>query len=47
MWPGGIARVASAVGVARERLELNVNGRIVLEALLATLNLELSQARAA
>ena len=45
MWPGGLGRMERAVGVARERLRLNVSGRVVLEALLTTLNLELSQAR--
>ncbi len=47
MWPGGLARLSRAIGSARDRLRLNVNGRVVLEALLAAVNLELSQARAA
>lgn len=45
MWPGGLGRMERAIGVARDRLRLNVSGRVVLEALLTTLNLELSQAR--
>ncbi len=44
LWPGGNARMSQAVAVARDRLHLNVNGRVVLEALLAQLNLELSAA---
>lgn len=44
LWPGGHARMSQAVAVARDRLHLNVNGRVVLEALLAQLNLELSAA---
>ncbi len=43
--PGGVARMERAIAVARDRLRLNVNGRVVLEALLTTLNLELSQVR--
>ncbi|MES2640097.1 MAG: DNA polymerase III subunit delta' [Myxococcota bacterium] len=43
--PGGIARMEKAIAAARDRLRLNVNGRVVLEALLTGLNLELSQAR--
>ncbi|MDP2316094.1 MAG: DNA polymerase III subunit delta' [Pseudomonadota bacterium] len=43
--PGGVGRLEKAVAAARDRLRLNVNGRVVLEALLTTLNLELSQAR--
>ena len=43
--PGGVGRMEKAVAVARDRLRLNVNGRVVLEALLTALNLELSQAR--
>lgn len=42
LWPGGNARMSEAVAVARDRLYLNVNGRVVLEALLTRLNLELS-----
>lgn len=45
LYPGGIARMERSVASARDRLALNVNGRVVLEALLAALNLELSQAR--
>lgn len=45
MWPGGLGRMERAVGEARDRLRLNVNGRVVIEALVTTLNLELSQAR--
>lgn len=47
LWPGGVARMERALAAARDRLSLNVNGRIVLEALFAQLNLELSQARPA
>lgn len=47
MWPGGLARLSRSVASARDRLRLNVNGRIVLEALLTAINLELAQARAA
>ncbi len=45
LWPGGVARLSAAVAEARERLRLNVNGRTVLDALLASVNLELSQVR--
>lgn len=45
MWPNGLGRLERAVAVARDRLRLNVNGRVVLEALLSAMNLELSQAR--
>ena len=45
MMPGGVARMDRAVSAGRDRLRLNVNGRIVLEALISTLNLELSQVR--
>ena len=45
LWPGGIARMGTALATARDRLRLNVNGRTVLEALLTQLNLELSAAR--
>lgn len=44
LWPGGAARMSQATATARDRLRLNVNGRVVLEALLAQLNLELSAA---
>ncbi len=40
LWPGGIARMSVHLGEARQRLALNVNGRTVLDALLAQLNLE-------
>lgn len=43
--PAGIGRMEKAIAAARDRLRLNVNGRVVLEALLTGLNLELSQAR--
>jgi DNA polymerase-3 subunit delta' len=43
--PGGVARLERAVASARDRLRLNVNGRVVLEALLTALNLEFSAAR--
>lgn len=45
LYPGGIGRMEKAIAAARDRLKLNVNGRVVLEALLSVLNLELSQAR--
>lgn len=45
LYPGGVARLEQAVARARERLDLNVNGRVVLEALFTTVNLELSAAR--
>jgi DNA polymerase-3 subunit delta' len=45
--PGGIGRLDKAIAAARDRLKLNVNGRVVLEALFTALNLELSQARRA
>lgn len=45
LYPGGVARMERAVASARDRLRLNVNGRVVLEALLSALNLELSQVR--
>ncbi|MBM4368831.1 MAG: DNA polymerase III subunit delta' [Deltaproteobacteria bacterium] len=40
LWPGGLGRMWGHVASARERLALNVNGRTVLEALLAQMNLE-------
>ena len=42
LWPGGLARMAQALASARDRLRLHVNGRPVLESLIAQLNLELS-----
>lgn len=42
MWPDGVGRMQVELGAARERLRLNVQARVVLEALLAHLNLELS-----
>ncbi|MEN9786295.1 MAG: hypothetical protein RLZZ299_1559 [Pseudomonadota bacterium] len=45
LWPGGVARLSGALADARERLRRNVNGRTVLDSLLATVNLELSQVR--
>jgi DNA polymerase-3 subunit delta' len=45
LWPGGVARMQQHIADARDRLRLNVNGRTVLDALIAQLNLELSQAR--
>lgn len=42
LYPGGIARMGQAVAVARDRLRLNVNGRVVTEALLSQLSHELS-----
>jgi DNA polymerase-3 subunit delta' len=46
LYPGGVARLELAIARARERLDLNVNGRVVLEALFSSVNLELSAARA-
>lgn len=46
MWPEGIGRMERAIAAAHDRVRLNVNGRVVLEAVLSTLNLELSQNRA-
>jgi len=43
LWPDGIGRMQAQLAVARDRLSLNVQDRIVLEPLLAQLNLELSQ----
>lgn len=45
LYPGGVGRMLAGVANARDRLRLNVNGRVVLEALLSQLNLELSQVR--
>lgn len=42
LWPNGIGRLSGAIVAARERLLSNVNGRVVLEALLSTVNLELA-----
>lgn len=42
LWPGGFARLATHIAHARDRLALNVNGRVVIEALLTQLNLELT-----
>ncbi len=44
LWPGGVARMGAHLQAARERLRSNVNGRVVLEALLSHLNLELAAA---
>ncbi|MBN1337603.1 MAG: DNA polymerase III subunit delta' [Deltaproteobacteria bacterium] len=41
LWPGGIRRLDDALTQARERLDLHVSNRLVLEALLATLAAEL------
>lgn len=46
LYPEGIGRLLSGIAAARDRLRLNVNGRVVLEALLSQLSLELSQAKA-
>lgn len=43
LYPGGVGRMQEALGDARERLRLNVNGRVVLEALLSRLAQELSR----
>lgn len=42
MWPDGVGRMQMEISLARERLRLNVQARVALEALLAHLNLELS-----
>ncbi len=42
LWPDGIGRLQMQLAVARDRLRLNVQDRIVLEPVLAQLNLELS-----
>lgn len=44
LWPGGIGRLQVEIGLARQRLRSNVPARIVLEALLAHVNLELHHA---
>jgi DNA polymerase-3 subunit delta' len=44
MWPGGIARMERALATARARLHVNVSARVVMEALLAELCLELGEA---
>jgi DNA polymerase-3 subunit delta' len=44
MWPGGAARLCRQAALARERLRLNVNGRLVIEALLGQASLELARA---
>jgi DNA polymerase III subunit delta' len=44
LWPGGVVRVESALAEARNRLRLNVNARLVVEALLACLVAELGPA---
>jgi DNA polymerase-3 subunit delta' len=45
LYPGGVARLADAIALARDRLRLNVNGRVVLEALFGAVNSELRYAR--
>lgn len=45
LYPGGVGRLERALASARDRLRLNVNGRVVLEALFTAVNLELSQVR--
>lgn len=47
LWPQGLGRMERAVAAARDRLRLNVNGRIVVESLVSTLNLELALLRPA
>jgi hypothetical protein len=47
LYPGGVGRLERAIALARDRLRLNVNGRVVLEALLSAVNLELAHARPA
>ncbi len=42
MWPDGVGRMQQEISLARDRLRLNVQARVALEALLAHLNLELS-----
>ena len=44
LYPGGIARMERGIAAARDRMRLNVNGRVVLEALLSALNREFSAA---
>ncbi len=43
LWPDGLGRVERVLALAGDRREVNVNGRIVLEAVLSAVNLELSQ----
>lgn len=45
LWPDGVARLGAAIALARDRLRLNVNGRVVLEALFGAVNLELRYSR--
>ncbi len=42
LWPGGVGRLQVEIALARDRLRLNVQTRVVLEPLLAHLNLELA-----
>lgn len=46
LWPDGLGRVERVLALAGDRREVNVNGRIVLEAVLSAVNLELSQVSA-
>ncbi len=43
LWPDGLGRIERVLALAGDRREVNVNGRIVLEAVLSAVNLELSQ----
>ena len=47
LWPGGGARIQRAVGDAREQLDRNVSGRLVVETLLSHVATELGRARRA
>lgn len=46
VWPEGASRLADHAALARERMKANVSGRVVLEALLAALQLELRHVEA-
>ena len=45
LWPGGGQRIQRAVGDAREQLDRNVSGRLVVETLLSHVATELGRAR--
>jgi hypothetical protein len=45
LWPGGGERVQRAIGDAREQLDSNVSGRLVVETLLSHVATELGRAR--
>jgi hypothetical protein len=42
LYPQGVARLCTGISTARDRLRLNVNGRVVLEALLTQVAQELN-----